>query len=644
VLLLAGIVLTAAADLRGAEYDEQYTLFLTAGTPRPNWPEDVIAAGDVVALQSGAWSAAAIARDLRRTDVHPPLYFWAAAAWRTVMGDGLFTTRLLSVAFSLGALSLVGVIAQRVAAPAVLAMLLTLGCYGFAYTGSVARGFALAQLLTLGGIACSLSGWSRRPAARGVLAGVLLGAATLANYLAIFVATAVIGGIAMGSAGRPESGTARCRTRNARTEPRRRGQDAGRPQDTANHSAEGSLHNMIPRDSTLRPPGLQSVLPYSGCLAAGFILVLPAAGWFYLGQRGSRDGQFPPFDLLPALRRLATYAAANVLGGLPLYFEDPWRRPVGACLTGMLVILVTLAAIRWRRIAAPASRRLLLLCAAAPPIGLLILGIAFDNTPIELRYLAFATPFVGLLLAGAIGSLDRRLAHIVGGAVLATQTLALAGLMQRPETMQPARTVARSAAELAGDGPVLLPFGNDGVGIVGAFAREAPPALPLLVIRRDTTPRAIRARLASYHRVTLARLEQDTDSRATVEQLTAFFHNGCWRRVADRSNVTSYERTCEGAQDVFRGVHTREGGSAGWDDAAAPWRIGTTVAAVARQSANPCDVASDGADAGAALHGDLPGSARLRVLAEAGRNGRPCALRQDRDGEGHDRGDGLSPP
>ena len=41
VILLAALVLTAAAWMRGAEYDEQYTLFLTAGVARPDWPATV---------------------------------------------------------------------------------------------------------------------------------------------------------------------------------------------------------------------------------------------------------------------------------------------------------------------------------------------------------------------------------------------------------------------------------------------------------------------------------------------------------------------------------------------------------------------------------------------------------------------------
>ncbi len=49
--------------------------------------------------------------------------------------------------------------------------------------------------------------------------------------------------------------------------------------------------------------------------------------------------------------------------------------------------------------------------------------------------------------------------------------------------MQPARAAAAEAASLAGGGIVLLPRGNDGVGIAGAFGIEAPPALPLLLVR-----------------------------------------------------------------------------------------------------------------------------------------------------------------
>ena len=66
-----------------------------------------------------------------------------------------------------------------------VAMLLTLGCYGFVYTNAIARGFAMAEMLTLCGVVLLLGG-------RHVLAGACLGAALCCNYLAVFVGGAVL--------------------------------------------------------------------------------------------------------------------------------------------------------------------------------------------------------------------------------------------------------------------------------------------------------------------------------------------------------------------------------------------------------------------------------------------------------------------
>ena len=53
-------------------------------------------------MQAGHAGFGAIARDLRAGDVHPPLYFWAVAAWRWLVGDGLFAARLFSVLCGVG--------------------------------------------------------------------------------------------------------------------------------------------------------------------------------------------------------------------------------------------------------------------------------------------------------------------------------------------------------------------------------------------------------------------------------------------------------------------------------------------------------------------------------------------------------------
>lgn len=494
VLALAAAVLAATAARRGAEYDEGYTVFLASGTPRPDWPATPFLAGDQRAPFRGSSDAGQIARDLRETDVHPPLYFWAAEYWRRAVGPGLFELRLLSVTCGVAALALVAGIAALSGAPPLAAMALTLGCYGFAYTAVIARGFALAQALTLAGALALLlaersgrgAGWAKSGWALG--GGLLLGLATFTNYLAVFVAGAALLWLMLRSWRRPLAWLA---------------------------------------------AGL------------GFAAALPADLWFFAAQRGSRDGQFPPFHLLSALERLAQYAAGSVFGGLPLYVDGAARTALGGALALMLLALCALVAWRWRRIATPGPRLLFAMAAAAPPVGLILLGLVFDNTPIELRYLAFAMPFFALLLAGALASLAP--GRWLAAGVLAVQAAALAGLATMPQTMQPQEAATRRAAELAGaDGLVLAPRGNDGVGIVGAVLQSAPDTLRLLVAPKGITEEEVRARAGAAPRVAIALLGLDADSRATLPTLdAAFAAQPCWRETAREALVVAYARQPE---------------------------------------------------------------------------------------------------
>lgn len=513
-LLPCAVVLCLAAWLRGAEYDEQYTLFLTSGVPRPAWPVVVFPAGLARVLQSGDASLGAIARDLRVTDVHPPLYFWLVSLWRAAFGHGLVVARLLSVLLGLGALGLTGVIARTARVPPVWAMALTLGCYGFAYTSVVARGFALAQVLLLGGVVGLLPG---RRWWHFALSGALFGAATLSNYLALFAAGACL--LAFG-------------VESVRTglSPRRAASDLPKGNDAAAASLIGG-EATHPR----HPPPFRHVLAALG----GFLVFVPGDLWWFLAQRGSRQGQFPPFSPGGSLARLAIRFTGDILGGLPLYVHGIASVAVTGGLGLLVVWLIFCLAWRWRSVGLAPARTMFALAALAPGVGLLLLGMLFNNTPIEVRYLTFSTPFVGLLLAGALGPWWRTV-------LLAVQAASLAGLMLAPRTMQPARAAARAAAALVGDGVVLLPRGNDGVGIVGAFAIEAPPALPLLLIPAGATPEQIRARLGSWHRVVLALIEQDDASRAASEAMRRALVTPAWREVARDPNVAVYERVAGG--------------------------------------------------------------------------------------------------
>jgi 4-amino-4-deoxy-L-arabinose transferase-like glycosyltransferase len=481
------ILLAVVSRDRGAEYDEGYTVFLASGDPRPDWPAMPFRAGDVRGVFDGRSTFSAIARDLRATDVHPPLYFWAAEAWRRLVGPDLFALRLLSVLFGTGALLAVALLAAEADVPAVPAMLLALGCYGFSYTAAVARGFALAEVLALSGVWLVLRAGRRGLAPPALAGGLLLGLAGFTNYLAAFLGAAALLWLLLRL---------------------RRGWRA------------------------------------FAAAAVGFAAVLPGDLWFFLAQRGSRAGQFPPFHLLPSLARLAQYAAGAIFGGLPLYAEGRVRLLLGALLAALLVTLVGLIGVQWRRIGRPDARLLLALGAVAPPVGLIALGIVFDTTPIELRYLAYAAPFFALLLAGALAALPS-----VGGAavlvpVLAIQAAALAGLAARPETMQPQAAATREAAALAGrDGLVLVPRGNDGVGVVGAVIQSAPDWLRLLVVPRAATPEAIRARAGRPPVVVLALLGLDADSRATLPAMAAAFRDQpCWQESGHGADTLAFTR------------------------------------------------------------------------------------------------------
>jgi hypothetical protein len=297
---------------------------------------------------------------------------------------------------------------------------------------------------------------------------------------------------------------------------------------------------------------------------AGFAVFLPADLWFFLAQRDSRPGQFPEFSLLGSLPRLGQYSAANLFGGLPLYAPGAARQYVAAGLAAVAVLLVGLVVVRWRRIGTLRACTLLTLGVLAPPVGLLLLGLVCNSTPIELRYLAFATPFAGLLLAGALASLPRRWCLGLGGALLAVQAAALFGLMTRQETMQPARATAIAAAALAEGGVVLVPRGNDGVGVVGAFVNEAPDQLRLSIAQPTDTQQQIDARVSGADRVVLALIAVDAESRSTSAMLRAgFAADPCWRPDGIGFNVLAFDRICTGDRDVLRRLHADTGGGSG---------------------------------------------------------------------------------
>lgn len=438
VMLVVAVALLAiggGAAMRSTEYDETYTRLVTSPVPRPDWPAIPFTPRDAAPVLEAVAGPALIAENLRKTDVHPPLYFWLAGAWRAAGGTSVEALRVLSVLLTLGAVGAFMAAARVAGVPPVAMGLVTALAYGFAYTGGVARGFALAHLLlglaTLG----VLLAWRRlgpgRGAAAAALGGLAAGGASFANYLAAFPAAAIVAW------------------------------------------------------PLVAPLAWRARL---GLLAAGavpFGLVQLGNLSFFLAQRDSRPGQFEPFAPLEALGLIGQFNVANLLGGLPLYLEGPWRLALAAALVMLCAAAAAAVALRWTALGP--TRWLWLGGFVAPSAGLLALGATFGTMPIELRYLAFGAPFAAALLAAAARAWTRRLPVLAPAALmvlLAVQAAGAVGMALHPATRQAYRDALAAVAPTLGPGSLLLvPEGNDGVGLVGAVLAEAPPDQPILVLR-----------------------------------------------------------------------------------------------------------------------------------------------------------------
>jgi hypothetical protein len=480
VLLVATLAIGGGAALRSTEYDETYTRLVTSPVPRPAWPSAPFTPAEALPVLEATVGPAETARNLRDTDVHPPLYFWLAGALREAGGTSVEALRALSVILSVGAVAAFMAAARAAGLPVALVGLMTALAYGFGYTGGVARGFALSHLLVGLATLAAVLAWRRGSAGFAAAAGLAAGLASFSNYLAAFPAAAVIGWLLI---------------------------------------APGPLRTRL------------------GLLLAAtgpFLLVQFGNLWFFLAQRDSRTEQFEPFALLPALKLLGQFNAANLFGGLPLYAEGIARLALAAGLVGLLGLAALAVAARWRAIGP--TRWLWLGGFVAPSAGLLALGAAFGNTPIELRYLAFAAPFAAALMAGAAAALPRRIALPGLALVLAAQLAGTTGMALHPATQQAYRDALQALAPSLGPETLLLvPHGNDGVGIVGAVLAEAPPDQPLLVLREAE----------------MATLPEQADRFSRLVLLA----------ITDRDG----ERQAQRAREVLAG-------DPDWREAAMPWR------------------------------------------------------------------------
>ena len=95
------------------------------------------------------------------------------------------------------------------------------------------------------------------------------------------------------------------------------------------------------------------------------------------------------------------------------------------------------------------------------------------------------------------------------------QAAAILGLAIAPATMQP-QALAAAQAERFPNTLILLPYGNDGVGIPGPFIATLPADAKLFLLRPNATPPEAPAYI-------LATLTADAASRAETAQSPGLF-------------------------------------------------------------------------------------------------------------------------
>jgi|GEM_PF-982588 len=467
-----------AALLRPFEYDEAYSLFLTHGVARPPWPEGVFTPTDIAAYFEQPGPLGGIADDLRRTDVHPPLYFWALGLWRHLLGGGFVEARLFSV-LAIGVM-LLGLwrLVRLAEAPPLAGFAIPALAFATVHSGATARGYALALALLVWGTLLLCREVARDPRSARVwpalLGGALLGAAVLTGFLAALPAAAAIGVFGLTTL----------------------------------------LHGRwLP--ALAAPLGALPPIAY----AATFQLV-----------QDRRDWQFPDFDLAAALFRSAEMTAAAFFGATPLHFDETGRLIATAVIAALMLGLGLVALWRLPALLAHPVRRILLGAGLAVPVGLILVGLLHARIPIEYRYLGFAVPFLGLVAACALGDLPARRPRAAGALLGATLALQLAGIAALPfsdATRQLTRPTMEAAARQATpDAIILVPNGADGVGLIGALLGEAPAGTRLRLLNPGEDRRLL-ADVAGAGRLVLVRLADGAGQQA-IEDARRVLEAGGW--------------------------------------------------------------------------------------------------------------------
>ncbi|MCP5095602.1 MAG: glycosyltransferase family 39 protein [Chloroflexi bacterium] len=176
---------------RAIWYDEAITMLETAGNAVTTWPKEPVTAIDAKNQFVGSPTLQQIASDLRRTDIHPPVYYWLLSGWRQLFGASLEMARLFSLVASVGSVFTLYLLLQRgkVDYPIVPSMIYAIST-GAVYAGHETRAYALTVFFI--GLAALFAYLSVETGKKRLIYAVGMaifgGLAFQTNYLALFPA------------------------------------------------------------------------------------------------------------------------------------------------------------------------------------------------------------------------------------------------------------------------------------------------------------------------------------------------------------------------------------------------------------------------------------------------------------------------
>lgn len=192
VLICAGFSLPGIYH-RAIWYDEAVTLLETAGHATPQWPIQPTPCKSAKRQFTGVPSLKRIADELKESDIHPPLYYWALVKWRQLFGFSIETARIFSlVSHTGGVLILYFLLLSAGFHRPLIPSLMYAISYSATHFGGEARAYAFTTMLILWGVYFAYLSVQpseekgRNGSFAAVAMSILLGMAFLSNYLSLF--------------------------------------------------------------------------------------------------------------------------------------------------------------------------------------------------------------------------------------------------------------------------------------------------------------------------------------------------------------------------------------------------------------------------------------------------------------------------